>query len=62
MIILLTICLACDGLSLDLAAIAANSTSFFNVSILELRDFIVFMCNRIKNIYNVNKGKLQRVC
>lgn len=39
----LTICLAWEGLSLDFAAIAANSTSFFNASIFELNDFIV--CN-----------------
>ena len=35
----LTICLACEGLSLDFAAIAANSTSFFSASMFELRDF-----------------------
>ena len=39
----LTICLAWEGLSLDFAAMAANSTSFFNASIFELKDFIV--CN-----------------
>lgn len=39
----LTICLAWEGLSLDFAAIAANSTSFFNASMFELKDFIV--CN-----------------
>ena len=38
---LLTICLACEGLSFDLAAIAVNSTSFFNVSMFELRDLMV---------------------
>ena len=38
----LTICLACEGLSLDFAAIAANSTSFFSASIFELRDFTVW--------------------
>ena len=40
----LTICLACEGLSLDFAAIAANSTSFFRASMFELRDFTV--CNK----------------
>ena len=38
----LTICLACEGLSLDFAAIAANSTSFFSASMFELRDFTVW--------------------
>ena len=38
----LTICLACEGLSLDFAAIAANSTSFFRASMFELRDFTVW--------------------
>ena len=42
----LTICLAWEGLSLDFAAIAANSTSFFRASIFELNDFIV--CNFIE--------------
>ena len=42
----LTICLACEGLSLDFAAIAASSTSFFSASIFELNDFIV--CNFIE--------------
>ena len=38
----LTIRLACEGLSLDFAAIAANSTSFFRASMFELRDFTVW--------------------
>ena len=38
----LTICLDCEGLSLDFAAIAANSTSFFSASMFELRDFTIW--------------------
>ena len=49
---LLTICLACEGLSFDLAAIAVNSTSFFNVSMFELRDLMV--CYK-KNDNNLKK-------
>ena len=52
----LTIYLACEGLSLDFAAIAANSTSFFSAS--ECLNLEILLSGiKSKNIWNISCNK-----